>query len=68
MPTEDELKRQLEEEVISMVANLYDLYLGENPDVPKITTHDLAYWGYGQWKISMHDMHAICNAPNVMLP
>lgn len=68
MPTEEELNSQRDEEIVNMVANLYNLYLNENSDKPKITTHDLAYWGYGAWKISMADMHAIQAMPNVFLP
>lgn len=68
MPTEEELNAQRDEEIVNMVSNLYNLYLNENAGVPKITTRDLAYWGYGAWKISMADMHAIQDMPNIMLP
>lgn len=68
MTTEDEPNADRDSEIADMVANLYNLYLSENPNVPKITTHDLAYWGYGAWKISMADMYAIQAMPNVFLP
>jgi hypothetical protein len=68
MPTDDELNAARDEEVIAMVARLYDLFLGENPDTPKITTHDLADWGYMNWKIDTQDRWAILGMPNIFLP
>jgi len=58
---------EADNEISDLVAWLYQEYLKTNSDTPKITSHDLAYWAYGQWHINIRQMHAITTAPNIPL-